>query len=161
MTAIGCSSMEGPGRARRLLPLGGTGPYVVGFSSAEAGERTAAARPVPPSVELTEGPHQKTPTKGTVRKHSYLCWRRHRVGRAWEGEKVSTEGPKTHKNTKNTRCNKRCPAGGLGGGSPPTRGGLWGREHPSERNTILNTGQRPETLIGPQSGLDRASIGPQ
>ena len=72
MTAIRCSSMEGPGRARGLLPLGGTGPYAAGFSSAEAGERTAAARPVPPSVELTEGPHQKL---------SYLCWKRHRVSR--------------------------------------------------------------------------------
>ena len=59
MTAIRCSSMEGPGRARGLLPLGGTGPYAAGFSSVEAGERTAAARPVPPSVKLIEGPHQK------------------------------------------------------------------------------------------------------
>ncbi len=73
----------------------GTGPYAAGFSSAEAGERTAAARPVPPSVELTEGPHQKTPARGTVRKHSYLCWKRHRVGRACEGEKVPTGGPNT------------------------------------------------------------------
>ena len=61
MTAIRCSSMEGPGRARGLLPLGGIGPYAAGVSSAEAGEMTAAARPVPPSVELTEGSRQKTP----------------------------------------------------------------------------------------------------
>ena len=81
MTAIRCSSMEGPGRARGLLPLGGTGPYATGFSSAEAGERTAAARPVPPSVELIEGPHQKTPTGGIAWKLSYLCWKRHRVSR--------------------------------------------------------------------------------
>ena len=81
MTAIRCSSMEGPGRARGLLPLGGIGPYVAGVSSAEAGEMTAAARPVPPSVELIEGPHQKTPTRGIGWKLSYLCWKRHRVSR--------------------------------------------------------------------------------
>ena len=81
MTAIRCSSMEGPGRARGLLPLGGTGPYAAGFSSAEAGERTAAARLVPPPVELIEGPHQKTPTRGIAWKLSYLCWKRHRVSR--------------------------------------------------------------------------------
>ena len=81
MTAVRRSSMEGPGRARGLLPLGGTGPYAAGFSSAEAGERTAAARPVPPSVELIEGPHQKTPTRGIAWKLSYLCWKRHRVSR--------------------------------------------------------------------------------
>ncbi len=81
MTAIRCSSMEGPGRARGFLPLGGTGPYAAGFSSAEAGERTAAARVVPPSAELTEVPHQKTPTRGIVWKLSYLCWKRHRVSR--------------------------------------------------------------------------------
>ena len=59
--------MEGPGRARGLLPLGGTGPYAAGVSSAEAGEMTAAARPVPPSVELTDGQLQKKSTRGTVR----------------------------------------------------------------------------------------------
>ena len=66
MTAIRCSSMEGPGRVRGLLPLSGTGPYAAGISSAEAGEMIAVglARPVPPSVELTEGSHQKTPTRG-------------------------------------------------------------------------------------------------
>ena len=83
MTAIRCSSMEGPGRARGLLPLGGTGPYAAGVSSAEAGEMTAVGlpRPVPPSVELTEGSHQKTPTRGIGRRLSCLCWKRHRVSR--------------------------------------------------------------------------------
>ena len=60
MTAIRCSSMEGPGRARGLLPLGGTGPYAAGVSSAEAGEMTAAAL-CHPRLNLPRGRARKPP----------------------------------------------------------------------------------------------------